>query len=173
MDAFKLSASCKRRNFSEAKRLKGGIHLRALGISMEFEDCIKLANQNKVAYLATVEGDQPRVRALLFWFADKTGFYFQTGTVKEFYSQLRANPKTEVCFFDPKQGGVMMRVAGKVEFMDDKELKRKAIEDRAFLKAWGFTPESPGLIIFRIAKGEAYFWTMETNFEPKKFIKFG
>ncbi len=66
-----------------------------------------------------------------------------------------------------------MRVAGEAEFLDDKTLKKKAIEDRAFLKAWGFTPESPGLVIFRIAKGEAHFWTTETNFEPKKYIKIG
>lgn len=87
---------------------------------------------------------------------------------------MKANPKTEVCFFNNKQnGGVMMRVTGEVEFLEDKALKKKAIEDRAFLKAWGFTPESQDLIIFRIAKGEAYFWTMATNFEPKKIIKFG
>jgi hypothetical protein len=35
------------------------------------------------------------------------------------------------------------------------------------------TFDDPRLIIFRIAKGEAYFCTRETNFEPKKFIKFG
>ena len=66
-----------------------------------------------------------------------------------------------------------MRVTGRAEFVDDNELKRKVIEDRGFLKQWGFTPESPGLIIFRIPKGKAYFWTMETNLEPKKMIQFG
>jgi pyridoxamine 5'-phosphate oxidase len=65
-----------------------------------------------------------------------------------------------------------MRVDNVIEFLDDKELKRKAIEEKPFLKAWGFTPESPDLAIFRIAHGEAWFWTMETNFEPKKPIKF-
>jgi len=64
-------------------------------------------------------------------------------------------------------------VAGAVEFLDDAELKGKLIEERQFLKARGFTAESSDLIIFRIAKGEAYFWTMETNFGSKKVIKFG
>ena len=67
----------------------------------------------------------------------------------------------------------MMRVAGTVEFLDDKELRGKLVEERQFLKALGFTAESEDLIIFRISKGEAYFWTMETNFEPKKVINFG
>ncbi len=140
---------------------------------MSFKDCIRFAKENPVRYIATVDGDQPRVRGFLLWFADKTGFYFNSGTVKDVYAQLKANPKNEACFFSPKgNGGAMMRVAGEAEFLEDKELKRKAIEERQFLKAWGFTPESPDLVIFRIAHGEEWFWTMETNFEPKKPIKF-
>ena len=43
---------------------------------------IQFANENPVCYLATAEGDQPRVRVLGFWFADETGFYFQTASIK-------------------------------------------------------------------------------------------
>jgi len=140
---------------------------------LSFEECIKFANDNPVSFVATVDDKQPRVRGFLMWYADKTGFYFQTGTMKDIYTQLKTNPKMEACFFNQKgKGGVMMRVAGEAEFLDDKALKKKAVEDRQFLKAWGFSPESPGLVIFRIAHGEAWFWTMETNFEPKKIIKF-
>ena len=141
---------------------------------MDFKDCIKFANENKVSYIATIEGDQPRVRGLMMWFADETGFYYHTGATKPFYSQLKKNPKVEACFYHAAEdGGTMMRVAGPIEFVDDKELKGKLVEERQFLKAWGFTAESEGLIIFRIPKGEAYFWTMKTNFDPKKVIKFG
>lgn len=142
---------------------------------MSFTECVKFANDNPTAYLATVdEKGQPRVRALAMWYADETGFYFQSGTVKEFVGQLRKNPKTEVCFFNNKaQGGVMLRVTGEVEFLSDAKMKKKVIEDRQFLKAMGMTASSPGLVIFRIPKGGAYFWTMATNFEPKKIIKFG
>jgi uncharacterized pyridoxamine 5'-phosphate oxidase family protein len=141
---------------------------------MDFKDCITFANKTPVCYLATVEGDQPRVRALQFWFANESGFYFQIGAMKDMYRQLQENPKVEVCFWQPDEtAGTMMRVAGKIEFVDDLELKKKVIEDRPFLKTFGLTFDHPGLIIFRISKGEAYFWTMTTNLEPKKFIKFG
>lgn len=141
---------------------------------MEFKDCIDFANGTPVCYLATADGDQPRVRALGFWFADETGFYFQIGAVKDMYGQMQANRKVEVCFWQPdEQTGTMMRVAGEVEFVDDIELKKKVLEDRPFLKEFGMTFDHPGLIIFRIAKGEAYFWTMATNFQPKEMIKFG
>jgi uncharacterized pyridoxamine 5'-phosphate oxidase family protein len=142
---------------------------------MDINDCIKFANETPVCYLATVDGDQPRVRALGFWFADETGFYFQIGAVKEMYGQLQKNNKVEACFWQPDEEstGTMLRVAGETEFIEDLELKKKVIEDRPFLKEFGLTVDHPGLIIFRISRGEAYFWTMETNFEPKQFIKFG
>ncbi len=140
---------------------------------MDFKDCIKFANETPVCYLATVDVDQPRVRALGFWFADESGFYFIIGSFRDMYDQLQANRKTEVCFFNPGQGtGTMMRVAGEVEFIDDINLKKKAMEERPILKRSGLTFDSPELIIFRVVKGEAYFWTRETNFEAKKFIKF-
>ncbi len=142
---------------------------------MDYKDCIKFANQNPVCYLATAEGDQPRVRALLFWYADETGFYLQSGTMKELYSQLKKNPNAEICFYrqDPK-AGAMMRVAGKVEFVEDINLKAKALEQRPFLKGLGIaSPEDQKLVIFRIPKGVACFWTMETNLAPKEYIRFG
>ena len=65
---------------------------------MTFKEFIKFANENKSSYLATVEGDQPRVRGFFMWFADQTGFYFHTGAIKSVYGQLKQNPKVEVCF---------------------------------------------------------------------------
>jgi uncharacterized pyridoxamine 5'-phosphate oxidase family protein len=121
-----------------------------------------------------MDGDQPHVRGMLLWFADQTGFYYNTGAMKDLYSQLKANPKVELCFFDPKSKSLqMMRVTGKVEFLNDLEIKKRLVEARPFLKQWNLTAESPGLIVFRVAKGEAFFWTMPTNLEPKKKIRFG
>jgi len=140
---------------------------------MTIQDCIKFTNENPICYLATVEGDQPHVRALGFWFADETGFYFQTGASKEFYHQLKNNPKTEVCFHkNEKMTGSMLRIAGKVEFLNDIKLKEKVLEDRPFIKNFGFTAQSPELIIFRIPHGQAHFWVMENNFKPKQIIEF-
>jgi pyridoxamine 5'-phosphate oxidase len=140
---------------------------------MNQKDCIQFANANPLSYVATAEGDQPRVRALGFWFADETGFYFQTGDTKDFYRQLKRNPKTEVCFYHHDgMIGTMLRVAGEVEFIEDRSLKERVLRERPFLKSFGLTIDSPGLIIFRIAHGKAHFWTMENNLKPKEFIEF-
>jgi pyridoxamine 5'-phosphate oxidase len=135
------------------------------------KEYIKFANENPICHLATAEGDQPHVRALGFFFADETGFYFQTAAMKDFYHQLKKNPKTEVCFFTP--GNMkMMRVEGNVEFINDIKLKERVLEERPFLKKFGMTSASDRLIIFRIAHGKAHFWTMEENLNPKKFLEF-
>lgn len=68
--------------------------------------------------------------------------------------------------------GTMLRIAGKAEFLTDSELKEKAILDRPFLKSFGLTSDSPELVLFRIAHGQAYFWTMENNLKPKEIIEF-
>ena len=140
---------------------------------MNIQDCIKFTNANPICYLATVEEDQPRVRALGFWFADETGFYFQTGSVKEFPGQLKKNPKTEVCFYHHEgMIGPMLRISGEVEFVNDIQLREKVMSDRPFLKSFGLTVDSPDLVIFRISHGQAHFWTMEINLKPKEIIHF-
>ncbi|MCX6271837.1 MAG: pyridoxamine 5'-phosphate oxidase family protein [Bacteroidetes bacterium] len=140
---------------------------------MNLDDCIRFTNENQICYLATSENNQPRVRALHFWFADNSGFYFQTGSNKDFTRQLVENPKTEVCFYHhEKMIGTMLRLTGEVEFLTDRALKEKAIQDRPYLKEFGLTADSPGMIIFRIAHGQGHFWTMENNFKPKEIIAF-
>ncbi len=140
---------------------------------MEFADCVKFANENPVAWLATVDGDQPRVRGMGLWYADETGFYFQAATMKDMVRQLQDNGKVEFAFYKPDEMvGTMLRVSGEVEFLDDVEIKKKVLADRPFLAEFGLTAEGPKLVVFRISKGEAHFWDWESNVKPKEIIKF-
>ncbi len=66
---------------------------------MNIKDVIEFANKNKTCFLSTVENYQPRGRVMLMWFADESGFYFHTGTMKSLYTQLKDNPNVELCFF--------------------------------------------------------------------------
>ncbi|MCX6335418.1 MAG: pyridoxamine 5'-phosphate oxidase family protein [Bacteroidia bacterium] len=137
------------------------------------QDCIKFTNENPICYLATLEGDQPRVRAIGFWFADETGFYFQTSSFKEFPHQIKKNPNIEVCFYKHEgMIGTMLRISGKAEFIQDKKLAEKVMADRPFLKSFGLTADSPRIMIFKIFHGTAHFWSMEKNLAPKEFIEF-
>jgi uncharacterized pyridoxamine 5'-phosphate oxidase family protein len=142
---------------------------------MELKECIEFANKNPVCWLSTVEGDQPRVRGFLLWYADEKGFYFHTGTTKKVYKQLKKNPKIEVVFFAPDANQAesrMMRLGGKVRFLDDISLKARLLEERPFLKAQGAEkPDDPLLAVFQIYTGEAHFWKMENNLRESEIEK--
>ena len=130
---------------------------------MDLSDCISFATEHPICYLATEEGDQPRVRALLLWFADERGFYFMTMSPKGFSRQLHQNPKVEVCFYNGATelpDAVEMRVCGEVEFVDDAELTHKVAQERAALEGIIGRPLEPITEVFRIGAGEAHFWTL-------------
>ena len=78
-----------------------------------------------VYYLATVEGDQPRVRPFGTYNIFEGKLYIQTGKVKPCSKQLAANPKAEICAF---KDGVWLRVAGEL-VEDDRFEARKSMLD--------------------------------------------
>ena len=129
---------------------------------MSFTDCIKFANENPVCFIATMDGDQPRVRPIGLWYADEKGFYIQTQSVKAFAKQMEKNPKIEICFFAPQSDSdrKVLRVYGKVKPVTDLEVLKKCIEERVFLKDMGIVkPDDPLLAVFHLYTGEAFFWT--------------
>jgi uncharacterized pyridoxamine 5'-phosphate oxidase family protein len=137
------------------------------------QECIQFANGNPICYLATVENDQPRVRTMTFWFADETGFYFQTSSTKEIPVQLAKNPKVEVCFYSPGElTGTMLRIAGIAEFVDDPTFLEKAFQDNSTQKNRDLYLDPSSLILFRIAHGKAHFWTTDQDSNLKEPILF-
>ena len=78
-----------------------------------------------VYYLATVEGDQPRVRPFGTAHIFEGKLYIQTGKVKPTSQQLLANPKAEICAFHK---GTWVRIAGEL-VEDDRVEARKSMLD--------------------------------------------
>ena len=76
-------------------------------------------------YLATVEGDQPRVRPFGTAHLYEGKLYIQTGKVKDVSKQLLANPKAEICAF---KDGKWIRVAGEL-VEDDRVEARQSMLD--------------------------------------------
>ena len=84
------------------------------------EKVLQFLKEADTYYLATAEGDQPRVRPFgtVNFFEGK--LYIQTGKVKEVSKQIHANPKVELCAF---KGGEWLRLAG--ELVEDDRLEAK------------------------------------------------
>ena len=77
-------------------------------------------------YLATVEGDQPRVRPFGTVAIFEGKLYIQTGKVKPVSKQLHANPKAEICGF---MDGQWIRVSGKLIADERIEAKKHMLDD--------------------------------------------
>ncbi len=82
-------------------------------------------------YLATVEGDQPRVRPFGTVLLRDGKLYIQTGKVKPVSHQLAANPKAEICAF---KDGAWLRLAGELVNDDDRDVKVAMLEKMPVLK---------------------------------------
>lgn len=143
---------------------------------MNKEEILNLIRSNPVGYLATTEGDQPRVRALLMYKADENGIMFHTGTFKDLYEQIVKNPKVELCFNDFKSG-VQVRVFGVLKEVESKDIKDEILNSpsRGFLREWvkdGYMSDFyKELAVFNLKDGKAVTWTMKENFTDKKVIK--
>ena len=83
-------------------------------------------------YLATVEGDQPRVRPFGTAHIFEGKLYIQTGKVKPVAKQLRENPKAELCAF---KDGVWLRVAGELVEDDRTEARASMLDAYPSLRA--------------------------------------
>ena len=79
----------------------------------------------EVYYLATVEGDQPRVRPFGTVNEFEGKLYIQTGKIKPTSHQLMANPKAEICAFCE---GAWIRVSCEL-VEDDRYEARKSMLD--------------------------------------------
>lgn len=78
-----------------------------------------------VYYLATVEGDQPRVRPFGTAHIFEGRLYIQTGKVKPVSKQMAENPKVEISAF---KDGTWIRIAGELAEDDRVEAKKSMLD---------------------------------------------
>ena len=76
-------------------------------------------------YLATVDGDQPRVRPFGTAHIFEGRLYIQTGKVKDVAKQLEKNGKAEICCFD---GARWLRLSGTLAADDRLEAKQSMLD---------------------------------------------
>lgn len=111
-------------------------------------------------YLATVEGDQPRLRPVSPVRTD--GFTVYVANLRRYdkTAQIAANPKVELCYLDERHDQV--RITGRAEV-----LNQEVADDRALLEEiWAANPllrqylgslQNPELIVYRIVPSRVRF----------------
>ena len=129
------------------------------------ERVCEFLKQAGVYYLATVEGDQPRVRPFGTAHIFEGKLYNQTGKVKPVSRQLGENPRAEICAF---HNGTWIRIAGELVEDDRVEAKKSMLD--AYPNLRGMYNENDGntqVLYFRNA--EATFSSFTAAPETVKF----
>lgn len=126
------------------------------------EKFLKVAN---VYYLATMEGDQPRVRPFGTAHIFEGKLYIQTGKVKEVYKQLKVNPKAEICACIQDQ---WLRVSGELIEDDRREARQSMLDDYPSLQSM-YSADDGNTAVFYFQNATAVFSSFQTEPEVIKF----
>jgi len=114
------------------------------------DEVLEFLKQAEVYYLATVDGDQPRVRPFGTAVVFEGKLYIQTGKVKNVSKQLQANPKAEICAF---KDGKWIRISGKLIRDDRVEAKEYMLDNYPHLKAmYSATDDNTEVLYFEDAE---------------------
>lgn len=116
-------------------------------------------------YLATMDGDQPRVRPFGTVDLYEGRLYIQTGKSKKVSQQLQINPKAELCAF---LDGKWLRVAGTLVRDDRVEAKAHMLDNYPELKAmYSADDDNTEVLYFKDAEA-----TFSSFTEAPRTIKF-
>jgi uncharacterized pyridoxamine 5'-phosphate oxidase family protein len=89
------------------------------------EKVVRFLKDAGTYYLATMDGDQPRVRPFGTVNVFEGKLYIQTGKIKDVSRQISRNPKVELCAF---KDGQWLRVAATLVEDDRYEAKKSMLD---------------------------------------------
>ena len=104
-------------------------------------------------YLATEDGDQPRVRPFGAINIYEGKLYLQTGKVKNVSKQMQVNPKVEICGF---MDGKWVRVEAKVVRDERIEAKESMLDANPELKSM-YSANDDNTEVLYLEKAKATF----------------
>ena len=107
----------------------------------------------KTFYVATVDGDQPRVRPFGVAEVYNGRLYIMTGKKKDVFKQMVANPKFEITAVKPS-GAEWIRVSGRLVSDDDMKAKEFLLDKNPSLKGM-YSATDDNMAILYIVDGEA------------------
>jgi general stress protein 26 len=103
---------------------------------------------NRFPFLATMDGNEPRVRPVTLSWED--GFQIFFVSLRHFHKtvELAANPRAEFCFMDEKHDQV--RIAGTAEVVTDRALLERAWNQDPLLSRYLGTIDNPEFMLWRV-----------------------
>ena len=107
--------------------------------------------ETPMCFIATVNGNEPKVRAFQYQFAQDGKLWFCTAKSKNVFKQLQANPAVEICTV--KQDMTWLRVSGKVVLEDNRAAKEHILETQPLIKGIYGSADNPEFTTFYMEHG--------------------
>ena len=125
----------------------------------------KFLKEANTYYLATTEGDQPRVRPFGTAHIFEGKLYIQTGKVKDVYRQLIANPKAEICACVKDE---WLRVSGELVEDDRREARQSMLDAYPSLQSM-YSADDGNTAVFYFKNATAVFSSFTKEPEMIRF----
>lgn len=129
------------------------------------ERIINFLKEADTYYLATIEGDQPRVRPFGTAHLFEGKLYIQTGKVKDVSTQIHANPKVEICAY---KNGEWLRIAGELVEDDRREAKQSMLDAYPSLQKM-YSADDGNTEVFYFKNATATFYSFTHKKESVNF----
>jgi len=129
------------------------------------ERTVKFLKDAGTYYLATIDGNQPRVRPFGTAHVFEGRLYIQTGKSKDVSKQIHANPKVEICAF---KDGEWLRVAGELVEDDRREARQSMLDAYPSLQNM-YSADDGNTEVFYFKDAVATFSSFTREPETEKF----
>lgn len=122
---------------------------------------------DRFPYLATIDGDQPRVRSVSPVLTE--GFTVYVANLRGYHKtiEIAANPRVELGYLDDRHDRV--RITGIAEVVDDPALLQRIWASNPLLRQYLGTPDNPELIVYRVRPERVRFmreWALDYHDVP-------
>jgi len=117
---------------------------------------------DRFPHLATIDGDQPRLRPVSPVRTD--GFTVYVANLRSYHktAEIAANPKVELCYLDDHHNQV--RITGVAEVVTDRPLLQEIWQANPLLRQYLGSLDNPELIVYRIVPARVRYmqeWALE------------
>ena len=138
---------------------------------IEPSEVLKLARAvlaaDRFPQLATIDGDQPRLRPVSPVKTD--GFIVYVANLRSYHktAEIAANPKVELCYVDA--GHNQVRITGLAEVVTERAVLEEIWAGNPLLRQYLGSLENPELIVYRIQPNRVRYmqeWALEYHEVP-------
>ncbi len=126
------------------------------------ERALAVIAADRFPYLATIDGDQPRVRPVSPVRTD--GFTVYVANLRAYgkTAEIAANPRVELCYLDDHHDQV--RITAVAEVVTDRGLLEEIWQANALLRRYLGSLDNPELIVYRLRPNRVRYmreWALE------------